>query len=174
MFKKALTVILLAGFWLFSAFTARTSGETWTATIQLEGKSKPITLVSEAVYGGYNSVEKKIFLFGKNHMFQNKADNSNAQIFRDLCTTNASGQFQFELNSVNSEVAPATPKMHNGNISFKKKHLIAGTIQQIKSGTQSGKKIVVKGDFKELGLQMTDEANQIMTGKFTLTFTSKN
>jgi len=174
MFKKALTIILLTGFWLSSAFTARTTGETWTATIQLEGKSKPITLISEAVYGGYNSLEKKIFLFGKNHMFQNKEDNINAQIFRDLCTTNASGQFQFELTSVNSETAPTTPKLLNGNISFKKKYVIAGTIQQLKSGTLTGKKIVVKGDFKELGLQMTNEANQIMTGKFILTFTSKN
>jgi len=174
MLRKTLLYIIVAGIWLSTAFTSPNSDEKWIATIQLEGKSKPITLVSDAVYGGYNSVDKKIFLFGKNHMFQNQNDNSNAQIFRDLCTTNASGRFQFELNGLQNENPSAKPVSYQGNISFKKKFEISGVIQKLKKGDKFQKVIMTKGDLKALGFQMTEEADKVMTGKFTLTFTSQN
>jgi hypothetical protein len=172
MFKQALTCILLAGILISTAFTTKSGEENWTATIQLEGKGKTITLVSEAVYGGYNPFEKRIFLFGKHHMFQNQNENQTAQIYKDLFTTNASGQFQFELNGVQNGDGTEKPVVHSGNISFKKRIAISGTLQKVKKNGQFHREIVFKNDFSNLGIVMTEEAKQVMTGKFTLTFTS--
>jgi hypothetical protein len=174
MFKQALSYILLAGLWLTTSFKSPQSDEKWSATIRLEGKKDAIVLTSEGVYGGYNPIDKRIFLFGKNHMFVNKADNNRAQVFRDLCTTNASGQFQFELNNILNPTAPVKATNHSGNISFKKKTPISGTFKNVLENGKNVETIVVNGDFKALGFQMTEEAEKIMTGKFTLTFTSKN
>jgi hypothetical protein len=173
MFKQALTLLLISGFWLFSAFVHPETKETWTATLQLEGKGKTITLVSDAVYGGYNDFDKKYFLFGKNHMFSNSEDAQSAQIFRDLCVTNAAGQFQFELNGVATKKPGSTVTTYGGNISFKKKFPISGSIKTKKTDKGSFNELSVSGDLKSLGFQMTEEASQIMTGKFTLTFAAK-
>jgi len=174
MFKQTLTCILLAGLWLTTSFKSPSSDEKWSAVIRLEGKKDPIVLTSGAVYGGYNPIDKRIFLFGKNHMFVNKEDNNRAQVFRDLCTTNASGQFQFELNNVFNPTAPAKAANYSGNISFKKKTAITGSFKNILENGKNVEIIVVSGDFKSLGFQMTEEAEKIMTGKFTITFTSNN
>lgn len=173
MFKTVLPIILVAGLWLTTAFTGEKK-EKWIATLQLEGKSKPITLVSEAIHGGYDSYGKKIFFFGKDHAFMNEADNDNAQVFRDLCTTNASKMFEFEVNGVPNDEPTEKPITYTGNISFKKKYSISSTFQKRKVGEGYEKMVVTKGDFKSLGFQMTEEADKIMTGKFTLTFTTKN
>jgi hypothetical protein len=173
MFKQALTLLLISGFWLFSAFVHPETQETWTATLQLEGKGKTITLVSDAVYGGYNNVDKKYFLFGKIHMFSNAQDAQSAQIFRDLCVTNGAGQFQFELNGVATRKPGSAVSSYSGNILFKKKFPVSGSIRSKKTDKGSYNELSVSGDFKALGFQMTEEANQIMTGKFTLTFAAK-
>jgi hypothetical protein len=56
---------------------------------------------------------------------------------------------------------------------FKKKFPVSGSIRSKKTDKGSYNELSVSGDFKALGFQMTEEANQIMTGKFTLTFAAK-
>jgi|GEM_PF-2700293 len=166
MFKQALTTVSLIAFFVLSAFTGNSSQEKWIATLKLEGTSKQIVLTSDAVYGGYNQFDKKYFFFGKNHMFSNLSDAENAKIFRDLCVTNASGQFQFELNGVQTP-SPDKKTNYQGNILFKKKFPIQGSIY---APTSSKLNISVAGDLKALGYTLTAEAQKVMTGKFTLTF----
>lgn len=172
MFKQALFFVLLAGVWLTSAFTPAVKEEKWVAKLVLEGKGKSIVLTSDAVYGGYNAFDKKIFLFGKNHMFANSAEPESAKVFNDLCITNASGQFQFEINGVNSANPTDKGAVFAGNILFKKKTALQATFKKVSSGTQASRVIEYKGDLKTLGLTFTEEANKLMTGKFTLIFTS--
>ncbi len=169
MFKQALTYVMLIAFWALSAFTYTKDETKWTATLQLEGTQKPILLSSDAVYGGYNNFEKKFFFFGKNHMFTNMQDQDNAKIFRDLCVTNASGQFQFELNGVPAAEPQSKTIGYAGNILFKKKHSIQGQF----GANKKGSRIRVQGDLKTLGFTLTPEAQKVMTGKFTLTFNTK-
>lgn len=165
MFKQALTIVTLIAFFVLSAFTD-SKNEKWMATLQLEGTTKPIVLTSEAVYGGYNQVNKKFFFFGKNQMFSNLQDADNAQIFRDLCVTNASGQFQFELNGVQNPT-PDKNTSFAGSLLFTKKFPIQGTVS---SALKNKLQISVTGDLKTLGYKLTPEAQKVMTGKFTLIF----
>lgn len=171
MFKQALTTLVAACAFLGMAFTGKVSNpEKWKATLKLEGKGKEIVLVSDAVYGGYYPAEKKFFFFGKQHMFLNAESADMAKIYHDLCVTNASGKFQFEIENVVSDGAPSAPKIGQGNIAFKKKMPMSGTYQ--KGSKPGAKEVVVKGNLTQLGLVLTDEAKAVMTGKFTLTFSS--
>lgn len=149
-----------------TAFTPD-KGQKWTAVIELEGHVKPIILGSEAIYGGYSPEGKKFFFFGKNHMFVSTTDPNKAKIFNDFCITNAANRFEFELNNVDN---PTVPTVYSGNISFKRKHPIQGSLSVDKNMKES---VQVKGDFKKLGLVLTPEAAKVMTGKFTLTFNAE-
>jgi hypothetical protein len=162
MLRKAAFLIIPLLVLVAMAFTPD-KGQKWTAVIELEGTTKPIILASDAIYGGYNPEGKKFFFFGKNHMFTSKTDPSKAKIFNDFCITNASGKFEFELNDVAN---PTIPGISSGNISFKRKHPIQGSLLIDKDLKES---VQVKGDFKKLGLVLTPEASKVMTGKFTLT-----
>lgn len=173
MFKQALFFVLLAGVWLTSAFTPAVKEEKWVAKLVLEGKGKSIVLTSDAIYGGYNAFDKKIFLFGKNHMFSNPTEQEAAKVFHDLCVINSSGQFQFEINGVSSSNPGDKGAIFNGNVLYKKKSPIQATFKKVTSGAESSRVIEYKGDLKMLGLTFTEEATKLMTGKFTLTFTSK-
>lgn len=146
----------------------------WKAELQIEGKGMVYILKSEAIYGGFNAGKKCIFLFGKNHMFINNAQTEAVKVFHDLCTTNAMQQFQFEINEVNNPDASAKGKMLNGNISFKKRQAV---LADFRSSNVNGKKqnsILTKGDLKVNGFQFTPEAENLFTGKYTLTFISTN
>lgn len=174
MLKKAATYLIPALFWLASAFTPAGNPVSWKAVLQLEGKGKIYSFTSEAVYGGYNAGNRNIFLFGKNHMFINKAEPEAMKVFQDLCTTNAMQQFQFEVNGLNSANAGPKTKMLSGNISFKKRQAIQA---DFKSSSVNGKKqntIQTKGDLKVNGFNFTPEAENLFTGKYTLTFLSSN
>jgi hypothetical protein len=174
MIKKAATCLIPALFLLASAFTPAGKPVSWKAVLQIEGKGKTYSLTSEAIYGGHNAGNRNIFLFGKNHMFINKAEAEAMKVFQDLCTTNAMQQFQFEINGVNSLDASSKGKMMSGNINFKKRQAIQA---DLRSSTVNGKKqnsIQTKGDLKVNGFQFTPEAENLFTGKYTLTFISNN
>ncbi len=166
MFKQALTYVILVAFWVASGFTYE-KGEKWKAVLELEGKGKKIFLVSNSIYGGYNSLEKKYFFFGKNHMFRDQTNPDFSQIFSDFCVTNASGQFEFEVNNVKD---PGLDQTSESNISFKKKTPGKSSLKNLSDGT---KEITYSGNFKNLGLTLTEEAKKIMTGDFTLTIKSE-
>lgn len=169
MFKQALTAVSLIAFIVLSAFTISGTNEKWIATLQLEGTGKRIVLTSEAVYGGYNPIDKKYYFFGKSEMFKNEQDGANAKIFRDLCITNASGQFQFELLGVQNPT-PEKKTTFSGNFLIKKKTPIQGVIS---SSAKNNLHISMSGDLKSMGYVLTPEAQKVMTGKFTLSFDKK-
>jgi hypothetical protein len=174
MLNKAATYLIPAIFWLASAFTPAAAPKSWKAVLKLEGKGKTYSLTSEAIYGGFNKGSHNIFLFGKNHMFINQEEAEAMKVFQDLCTTNAMQQFQFEINGVNSENAPAKGGIFSGNINFKKRQALKA---DFRLSTASGKKtssIETKGDLKLNGFQFTEEAEKLFTGKYTLTFLSSN
>jgi hypothetical protein len=174
MLKKAATYLIPAIFWLASAFTPASAPNSWKAVLKLEGKGKIYTLTSEAIYGGHNSGNKNIFLFGKNHMFINKAEPEAMKVFQDLCTTNAMQQFQFEINGVNSAIAGAKTKTYTGNINFKKSQAIRADFSQVSIDGKKTNAIETKGDLKINGFSFTPEAEKLFTGKYTLTFLSNN
>jgi hypothetical protein len=174
MFKKASTYLIPALFWLASAFTPAPASESWKAILKLEGKTHPVTLTSDAIYGGYNSGNHNIFLFGKNHMFLNKDESESAKVFHDLCTTNAMEKFQFEINGVNSPNPSNKAVSYSGNISFKKRSSVKGSFRLISVAGKKARSIETIGDLKALGFTMTPEAEKLFTGKFTLTFISNN
>jgi len=161
-------------FWLTSAFTPAGKTISWKAVLQLEGKGKTYSLSSEAIYGGYNPGSRNIFLFGKNHMFINNAEAEAMKVFQDLCTTNAMQQFQFEVNGVNNPEASAKGKMLAGNISFKKRQAIQADFRSSMANGKKQNTIQTKGDLKVNGFQFTPEAENLFTGKYTLTFLSSN
>ena len=167
MLKQIYFYIVLASITFSTGFTPM-KVEEWKAAIILEGLEKPILLESSSIYGGYNVVEKKFFFFGKNHMFLSKTDPESTKIFDDLCVTNASGQFQFEINNI-TDVAKSQSVV--GNVSFKKKFPVKALYQINKSNV---KVITYTGDFQSLGIELTTEAKKITTGKFTLKITSIN
>jgi len=166
MFKQAITYIILVSLWISSGFTGE-KVEKWKAYLELEGKGKKIILESNSVYGTYYTQEKKFFFFGKNHMFINSNDAEATKIFNDLCITNASGQFEFEVNNVSD---PSQDQTVESNISFKRKTLGKASIKSTKDGAHE---ISYSGNFKTLGFTMTKEASQIMTGEFKLVFKSQ-
>lgn len=167
MFRKVAFLVAPLLVFILVSFTPD-KAERWTAVIELEGTKKPIVLVSEAIYGGYNSFGKKYFFFGKNGMFRSKTEPEMAKIFSDFCITNSSGQFQFEILKIDN---PNQTKTSSANISFKKKF---STTASLVSGDKSGRSISVSGDFKQYGLQLTEEAAKVMTGRFKLTIKSQN
>ena len=79
--KKTILLLSLISS-LFIAF--RPATETWKAVLKLEGKGKSYVLTSEAVYGGLQPENQKLFLFGKNHMFLNAAEPEASKVFHDL------------------------------------------------------------------------------------------
>lgn len=173
MFKQALTVVATMALFVLSAFTSTSKQDKWIATLRLEGIKKPVVLTSDAVHGGYDTYSKKFFFLGKNHMFINKEDLNGTKVFNDLCITNASLQFQFELNNV-AEYLPAKgskDKTYQGNIIFNKRHPILGTVGVPK---ENELRISVAGDLSKLGLALTPEAKELFTGKFTLVFEKKS
>lgn len=172
MFKQALSFFLMLSMFAFSAFTPAESPEKWTATLTLEGINQPIVLTSSAIYGGYNSVDKKYFLFGKDHMFSHATNAEFTKIFSDLCTYNGSGKISFEINQVLKELPGNKPTIYNGNISFKKKFPIQGTFSGSKADNGISKNISCSGDLKNLGFVLTPEAQKVFSGKFQLVFTS--
>ena len=174
MLKKAATYLIPAIFWLASAFTPAENPVSWKAVLQLEGKGKIYALTSEAIYGGYNPGIRNIYLFGKNHMFINKAEPEAMKVFQDLCTSNAMQQFQFEVNGLNSPNAGPKGKMVSGNINFKKRQPIQAEFKLTNSNGKKLNSIQSKGDLKANGFQFTPEAENLFTGKYTLTFLSNN
>jgi len=165
MFKQTITYIILVSLWISSGFTGE-KGEKWKAYLELEGKGKSILLEADAIYGGYYPNEKKFFFFGKDHAFESKNNLNLAKIFTDLCITNGSSMFEFELNNIKDI---SENQLAKGNISFKKKKQIESYIFIKKNGE---KEVVLKDNFKNLGFELTEEADKVMTGKFTLTFKS--
>lgn len=174
MFKQALTFAWILAFWSLSAFTPLASQEKWTATLTLEGTKQPIVLVSDAIYGGYNSIDKKFYFFGKDHMFISTSNPNYTKIFSDLCVTNGSGKFSFEINQVANSQPSNKASVYNGNISFKKKFPLQASFQGQKTEGGIKKLISTSGDFRQMDFNLTDEAKKIMTGKFTLVITSSN
>jgi hypothetical protein len=172
MFKQALTYVWFLSFWTLSAFAPQAGSEKWTATLTLEGTKQPIVLVSDAVYGGYNSLDKKFYFFGKDHMFVHATNPEFTKVFSDLCTTNGSGKFAFEINQVLNELPTSKAAVYAGNISFKKKFPLQASFKGVKQGNILGKAFSTTGDFKQMGFTLTEEAQQVMTGKFTLVITS--
>ena len=45
--------------------------KTWKAILKLEGMGKTYTFTSDAIYGGFQAENQKLYFFGKNHMFLN-------------------------------------------------------------------------------------------------------
>jgi hypothetical protein len=174
MLKKAATYVIPAIFWLASAFTPAAAPKSWKAVLKLEGKGKTYAFTSEAIYGGFNQGSNNIFLFGKNHMFINPEEAEAMKVFQDLCTTNAMQQFQFEINGVHSENAPAKGGKFSGNISFKKRQPVQAEFRPVISNGKKVSSIQTKGDLKTSGFQFTSEADNMFTGKYTLTFLSNN
>jgi len=172
MSKQLLVLILLCSIGLFTSFTA-VKTEKWTAVLELDGKEKKIILKSEAINGGYNADTKRVFLFGKNHMFKDIEDMANTKIFHDLCTTNASGQFEFEVNGLSNLNATIQPVIYSGNISFKKKQLKNVTFFKKKIGDQFFRVIKTNGTLNALGFTLTEEAQKAFTGQYYITFTSE-
>lgn len=172
MFKQALSFFLMLSMFTLSAFTPAGSPEKWTATLTLEGTSQPIVLTSNAIYGGYNQVDKKYFLFGKDHMFLHATNAEYTKIFSDLCTYNGSGKLSFEINQVLNELPGNKATNYSGNISFKKKQPIQATFSGSKSEKGITKNISCSGDLKSLGFILTPEAQKVFKGKFQLVFTS--
>jgi hypothetical protein len=166
MFKKAITYVILASLWITTGFTGD-KGAVWQAYLELEGQGKKIILTSNAIYGSYSPNEKKYFFFGKNHMFVNSNDLESTKIFNDLCITNASGQFEFELNNISD---PSKDQTGISNISFKKKTAGNAKIKNLSDGSQE---VSYSGNFKNLGFTLTKEAAKIMTGEFKLVFKSQ-
>lgn len=172
--KKAATCLLPAIFMLVSAFTPANAPKTWKAILKLEGMSKTYSFTSDAVYGGFQVENQKIFLFGKNHMFHNREEADAMKVFLDLCTTNAMQQFQFEVNGITSDKAPMKSRNVSGNISFQKKQPVSATFRSIGAGKNKVASIETSGNLKNLGYTFTPEAAKTFTGKYTLTFISSN
>jgi hypothetical protein len=166
------SILLLIIFPLFTAF--RPATETWKAVLKLEGKGKNYELTSHAVYGGLQAENKKIFLFGKNHMFLNAAEPEAVKVFHDLCVTNAMQQFQFEVMAVPAAGAQVKDKMLSGNISMRKKKAQQARYQEIPAKGKSVVRIENSGSLQDLGFTLTPEAAQLFTGKYSLTFISEN
>lgn len=167
MLRKNIHFALPFLFFVTQAFTPPV-GKKWSATIELEGPVKSIFLTSDAVYGGYNNDGKKFFFFGKNHTFKCKTNFDDSKVFNDFCITNASGKFEFELNNVDN---PTIPAVASGNLSFKRKQPIQGSLSIDENMKGS---IQVQADFNKMGLILTSEASKVMTGKFILTITEKS
>jgi hypothetical protein len=170
MLKQILSFSFLLALVMASGFRAK-SDELWNATLLLEGQGKNYVLVSDAVYGGYNSHEKKFFLFGKNHMFQCKEDVFITKAFQDMCTLNGSGQFEFQLNNINSIEPSSKTLTSTGKLNLLKNGgMVSGTFKNEKG---KGKEISFKGNFSQFGFSIDPETAKKLTGKFTLTFASK-
>ncbi len=167
--------MLPALFWLTSAFTPVHTPKTWKAILKLEGMGKTYAFTSEAIYGGYQAENQRVFLFGKNHMFLNRAEPEAMKVFHDLCTTNAMQQFEFEANGISVLNIPAKARSVSGNISFRKKLPVRAIFQAVNmSGGEKSPAIETSGDLKSLGYNLTEEAARMFTGKYTLTFISSN
>ena len=174
MFKKAATYLIPALFWLASAFTPAPARDSWKAILKIEGKGKTYSLTSDAIYGGYNSGNRNIFLFGKNHMFLNSTEQEAMKVFQDLCTSNAMQQFQFEVNGLSSATPAAKAKIYSGNINFKKRQATTASFRLVSLNGKKTASLETTGDLKANGFNFTPEAEKLFTGKYTLTFLSNN
>ena len=173
--KKAATWMIPAILWLTSAFTPAPASKTWKAVLRLEGMGKSYSFTSEAIYGGYQAENQRIFLFGKNHMFLNYSEPEAMKVFHDLCTTNAMQQFQFEANGIANLKAPAKARKVSGNISFRKKLPVSAFLQSaLLPNGEKTPAIETSGDLKSLGYTFTEEAGRMFSGKYTITFISSN
>lgn len=172
--KKAATCLLPAIFLLVSAFTPANAPKTWKAILKLEGMGKTYTFTSDAIYGGFQAENQKLYFFGKNHMFLNKEEAEAMKVFHDLCTTNAMQQFQFEASGITSDKAPAKARKVSGNINFRKKQSVSASFQPFNGGKTKSAAVETSGDLKNLGYAFTPEAEKIFTGKYTLTFILSN
>jgi len=162
--------MLLLG--MSASISRESTVNSWKAILKIEGKGKTYSLTSEAIYGGYNSGNQNIFLFGKNHMFLNPTEQEAMKVFQDLCTSNAMQQFQFEMNGLSSATPTAKAKTCSGNINFKKRQATTASFRLV---TLNGKKtasLETTGDLKANGFVFTPEAEKLFTGKYTLTFLS--
>jgi len=153
----------------FFSFSPKGSNK-WVATMELKRKDKTYILRSDAVFGGISDPEKRIFMFGKNHMFTNPQLPEIQKIFNDLCITNASGQFEMELEGPEVQSSYKGEKQINGFISMKKKTAVSFLF----SGKETNKKVSLKSTFSHLGFTLTDEAKVKFADEFTLTFTEIN
>lgn len=169
--KKQLLFLLLL-LWTGSSF--RMPPASWKAILKLEGKGKNYVFTSDAVYGGYQPGNQKIFLFGKNHMFLNPAEPEATKVFHDLCVTNAMQQFQFEVSGIPSAGATTKKTLVGGNLSMKKRKPIQAAYQSSASKSSNGSSIETSGQLEFLGFSLTPEAEKLFTGKYTLTFVSGN
>jgi hypothetical protein len=146
----------------------------WKAILKIEGKGKTYSLTSDAIYGGYNSGNRNIFLFGKNHMFLNSTEQEAMKVFQDLCTSNAMQQFQFEVNGLSSATPAAKAKICSGNINFKKRQATTASFRLVSLNGKKTASLETSGDLKANGFNFTPEAEKLFTGKYTLTFLSNN
>jgi len=126
----------------------------WKASITLTGKNKSYVLESNSIYGGFNDPEKRLFLFGKNHIFVNKEEQLVSKLFSDMCVTNASGQFQLEVNGLVSNFSSKEERSIPGFISLKKKKAVLFKV----SSNETNQTIVLKSNIAELGILLTEEA----------------
>jgi hypothetical protein len=172
--KTKVTFVLAFLFAAFSAFAGSESPKSWKAVLTLEGKGKNYVFSNEAVYGGLQSENRKIFLFGKNHMFLNKAEPEAVKVFHDLCVTNALQQFQFEVMAVPAGTTQIKSKTLSGNISMKKRKPLQAEYKTIQTKGISNVSIETSGFLSTLGFTLTPEAEKLFTGKYTLTFVSSN
>lgn len=167
MFKQAITTLLITTLWLISGFKSAPN-EKWIAYLKLEGMGKFYELKSDAVYGGYNPIDKKYFLFGKTHMFSS-SDAEAQKVFSDFCELNSAGQFEFQVFGAQNDKVPAQPTQLKGSLNMGK---ITSGMAQIKKSGNSGKEISFQGDFKSMGFYFSDEAKKLINGKFTLSIVS--
>jgi hypothetical protein len=172
--KTKATFVFAAFFAAFIAFAGDNSQKPWKAVLTLEGKGKNYVFISEAVYGGLQTENNKLFLFGKNHMFLSKAEPEAAKVFHDLCVTNAMQQFQFEVMGVPSGSTAVKGKTLSGNISMRKKKPLQAEFKTIQAKGSNSASIETSGLLSTLGFTFTPEAEKLFTGKYTLTFVSSN
>jgi hypothetical protein len=167
--KQFFSSTLIIAVLILTGFKLKTN-ELWTATLKLEGKEKSYTLVSDAVYGGFNPGVHKFFLFGKNHMFQCKEDAAATKAFLDLCSMNGSGQFELQLSGIQNPVPSSKTLPATGKLNFLKKGASANaSFRYIK---EKGKEISLEGNFAQFGLTLDPETAKTLTGNFSLKFTS--
>jgi hypothetical protein len=169
--KKQILFLLIL-LWTGSSF--RMAPASWKAILKLEGKGKNFVFTSDAVYGGLQPGDQKIFLFGKNHMFLNPAEPEATKVFHDLCVTNAMQQFQFEVLGVPSGSTAVKGKTLSGNISMRKRKPLQAEFKTIQVKGSNSASIETSGLLSTLGFTFTPEAEKLFTGKYTLTFVSSN
>ena len=103
-------------------------------------------------------------------MFQCKEDAAATKAFLDLCTLNGSGQFEFQLSGIQNPAAGSRTISGPGKLNFLKS---GGPVQaQYKYNKQKGKEISVNGNFRQFGLNLDGETSKILSGNFSLIFTS--